>query len=343
MNYKKLLWQVPFLLLLIVGTVLIIRQQHDQPYQHNKGAIFGTTYSITYQSGDDLHDEILAELQRVDASLSMFNETSTISRINRNESVETDEMFNEVFTLAQKVSEETDGAFDMTVAPLVNAWGFGFKQGMPPTPHVIDSLRQLVGYKKVTLATSQNQQETSIVKADPRIMLDGSAIAKGYGCDRVAKLLRRKDIKNYMIEIGGEVVTNGVNPNRVAWRIGVTKPQEEGSQEGLQTILNVSDKAMATSGNYRRFYYKDGKKYAHTIDPKTGHPVQHSLLSATVLAPSCAEADAYATSFMVMGLQRSQELLKRHPELMAYLIYTDAQGNYATWYSANMKEKIVQE
>ena len=343
MNYKKLLWQVPFLLLLIVGTVLIIRQQHDQPYQHNKGAIFGTTYSITYQSGDDLHDEILAELQRVDASLSMFNETSTISRINRNESVETDDMFNEVFTLAQKVSEETDGAFDMTVAPLVNAWGFGFKQGTPPTPHVIDSLRQLVGYKKVTLATSQNQQETSIVKADPRIMLDGSAIAKGYGCDRVAKLLRRKDIKNYMIEIGGEVVTNGVNPNRVAWRIGVTKPQEEGSQEGLQTILNVSDKAMATSGNYRRFYYKDGKKYAHTIDPKTGHPVQHSLLSATVLAPSCAEADAYATSFMVMGLQRSQELLKRHPELMAYLIYTDGQGNYATWYSANMKEKIVQE
>ena len=182
-----------------------------------------------------------------------------------------------------------------------------------------------------------------VLKQDPRIMLDCSAIAKGYGTDRVARLLRSRGVHNFMVEIGGEVVTSGVNPDRLPWRIGVTKPTEDSLNVGneLQTILNVTDKAMATSGNYRNFYYKGGKKYAHTIDPNTGYPVQHSILSATVLAKSCAMADAYATSFMVMGMERAQKVLEHHPELMAYFIYSDENGEIAVWFSPSLRDKIA--
>ena len=182
-----------------------------------------------------------------------------------------------------------------------------------------------------------------IHKADPRVMLDCSAIAKGYGSDCVARLLRSHGIDNFMVEIGGEVVTSGINPDRVPWRIGVTKPVDDSTQvnEQLQTVLNVTDKAMATSGNYRNFYYKGGRKYAHTIDPKTGYPVQHNILSATVIADNCATADAYATSFMVLGLDGARRILKHHPELMAYLIYYDARGNDQVWFSPSLKGKIV--
>ena len=338
MNKKKLIWQVPFLVLLIVGTVLIIRQQQNTPYQHNQGFIFGTVYNVTYQSDKDLNQEILTALKQVDASLSMFNEQSTISKINRNEPVKPDKMFIEVFELAKRVSAETGGAFDITVAPLVNAWGFGFKQGQMPDKQMIDSLLDIIGFNKIDLKGG------NIIKQDPRIMLDCSAIAKGYGSDVVARLLRSRDVKNFMIEIGGEVVTSGISEKRLPWKIGVTKPTDDSlsvNQE-LQTILNVTDKAMATSGNYRNFYYKNGKKYAHTIDPKTGRPVQHNILSATVLANNCAVADAYATSFMVLGLDEAQKVLEKHPELMAYFIYSDANGENAVWFSPSMKSKIVE-
>lgn len=338
MNKKKLIWQVPFLVLLIVGTVLIIRQQQNTPYQHNQGFIFGTVYNVTYQSDKDLNQEILTALKQVDASLSMFNEQSTISKINRNEPVKPDKMFIEVFELAKKVTAETGGAFDITVAPLVNAWGFGFKQGQMPDKQMIDSLLDIIGFNKIDLKGG------NIIKQDPRIMLDCSAIAKGYGSDVVARLLRSRDVKNFMIEIGGEVVTSGISEKRLPWKIGVTKPTDDSlsiNQE-LQTILNVTDKAMATSGNYRNFYYKNGKKYAHTIDPKTGRPVQHNILSATVLANNCAVADAYATSFMVLGLDEAQKVLEKHPELMAYFIYSDANGENAVWFSPSMKSKIVE-
>ena len=176
-------------------------------------------------------------------------------------------------------------------------------------------------------------------------MLDCSAVAKGYGCDVVASVLRKHDVTNYMVEIGGEVVTKGLNPNRVPWRIGVNRPVDDPTQtsQELQTVLNVTDKAMATSGNYRNFYYKDGKKYAHTIDPESGRPVSHSLLSATVLAADCATADAYATSFMVMGMDKARDVLKKHPELMAYFIYSDNKGDYKVWYSPSLADKIVDD
>ncbi len=334
-NKKKLIWQLPFLVLLVIGTILIIRQQQNMPYQHNIGTIFGTTYNITYQYDQDINSEILAKLNEVDSALSMFNEQSIISRINRNEQVKPNEMFSKVFRLAQEISEDTHGAFDITVAPLVNAWGFGFKHGEMPNTKAIDSLMHFVGYNKVSF------DGQAIQKKDPRIMLDCSAIAKGYGVDMIAQLLQKKGIQNFMVEIGGEISVRGISEKRVPWKIGVTKPTDDtlAISNELQTVLNVTDKAMATSGNYRNFYYKGGRRYAHTINPETGRPVQHNILSATVLCDQCARADAYATSFMVMGLQHAQEILKKNPDLMAYFIYDD-HGQTRVWYSAALKDKI---
>ena len=334
---KKLIWQLPFLTLLIVGTILIIRQQQATPYQKNSGLIFGTTYNITYQHDDDLHQEILAKLKEVDATLSMFNEQSVIARVNSNQHPELTPMFLEVFNEAQQISEETGGAFDITVGPLVNAWGFGFKHEQMPDKHAVDSLRALVGYQKV------KTDGKKIIKKDTRITLDCSAIAKGYGVDVVARLLDEEGVKNYLVEIGGEVITKGISEKRLPWKIGVTKPTDDPLMDGneLQTVLNVTDKAMATSGNYRNFYYKGKRKYAHTIDPKTGYPVQHNILSATVLTNRCMKADAYATAFMVMGLEKAQKVLEKHPELMVYFIY-DKNGQNAVWYSPSLKEKIQQ-
>ena len=333
---KRLLWQIPFLILLITGTILIIRQQHNMPYQKCAGTIFGTTYHITYQYDDDLQKELEAKMKEVDNALSMFNKESIISRVNNNQQVELNRMFLEVFQQAQKISEDTNGAFDITVGPLVNAWGFGFKNEQMPDKHAVDSLMAIVGYQKVRCDGKR------IIKNDPRITLDCSAIAKGYGVDVVARLLEEKGISNYMVEIGGEVVTHGISEKRVPWKIGVTKPTDDPLLEGneLQTVLNLTDKAMATSGNYRNFYYKGKHKYAHTIDPKTGYPVQHSILSATVLTNHCMRADAYATAFMVMGFEGAKKVLERNPDLMAYIIYDD-QGKMGVWYSPSLKDKIA--
>ena len=338
MKKNKIVWQLPFLVLLIVGTVVIIRHQSSIPYQHNSGMVFGTTYNITYQCDSNLHNSIIRELEKVDEALSPFNKKSVITAVNNNHDIEVNDMFADVFLLAQKISDDTSGDFDITVAPLVNAWGFGFKNGTQPTKHNIDSLKNIIGYKKVRL------EGRKVVKKDKRLMLDCSSIAKGYGSDVVARFLQKRGVKNYMVEIGGEIVTKGMSPKRVPWKIGVTRPVDDSlsvSKE-LQSVINVTDKAMATSGNYRNFYYKNGKKYAHTIDPHTGYPVQHNILSATVIADNCATADAYATAFMVMGLEKAQKLLERHPELMAYFIYSDKDGKNKTWCSEKLKKKVAE-
>ena len=336
-NKRRLLWQLPFLAFLVIGTVIIVSRQQSTPYQHDRGMVFGTVYHITYQSSKSLQKDIEAELAKVDASLSPFNERSIITAVNENRDTVVNKMFSDVFALAMKISDSTNGAFDITVAPLVNAWGFGFKGGAMPTRHQVDSLKALVGYHKVSLTNGR------VSKTDPRIMLDCSSIAKGYGCDVVAKFLSAKGIDNYMVEIGGEIVTRGISEKRLPWKIGVTKPTDDSlnvNQE-IQTIINVTDKAMATSGNYRNFYYKNGRKYAHTIDPSTGYPVQHNILSSTVIADDCATADAYATAFMVMGLDKAKAILSRHPELMAYFILAGADGTNDVWFSPSMKDKIA--
>ena len=335
MNKKKLIWQVPFLILLIVGTVVILKKQ--PPFRTNEGLVFGTVYKITYQHADDLHIDIKKALAEVDNALSPYNPNSIITRINQNRDTTLNAHFTHVFTLAQRVSEETDGAFDITVAPMVNAWGFGFKHAIEISPEAIDSLKEVVGYQKIAI------EGDKVKKTDERVMLDCSSIAKGYGVDIVARALDKKGVQHYMVDIGGEVVVKGKNPRMKTWRIGINKPVEDSlsiNQE-LQTILEVSGIGMATSGNYRKFYYKDGKRYAHTIDPRLGQPVQHNILSATVVATDCTTADAYATAFMVMGLEKSMEFCNKHPELNAYFI-CDGEGDaYEIHYTPGMERYMV--
>ncbi len=326
-------WHIPLLILLIGGTVYIALTSCTNPastYRQNEGAVFGTFYHVTYCSNNDLKSNIEGALDEVDQSLSPFNPNSVITAINNNTSTETDSMFRAVFTLAEKVSQATDGAFDITCAPLVNAWGFGFKNAENVDSAMIDSLLQFVGYKQVAL------QGTQIIKQDPRTMLDCSAIAKGYGVDAVALCLEKEGVTDYMVEIGGEVRVKGVNPKGEPWRIGVNKPQPDSlSVNGpeLQEVLTVTDISLATSGNYRNFYIKNNKRYAHTIDPRKGFPVEHSLLSATVFAKDCATADAYATAFMVMGLDKAKQLLSKQKDIKAYFIYSTPEGENAVWYS----------
>ena len=345
-------WGWPLLLLLIAGTVYIIKT-HDQgkqtattptvgkaweaqETQRGEGSVFGTFYHITYQSGQNLQTGVEATLQEVDKSLSPFNKESVITSINNNTSMDTNTMFTDVFQLAQEVSVATDGAFDITVAPLVNLWGFGFKNMDNVSEEKVDSLLQYVGYEKVKLV------EGKIVKECPETMLDCSAIAKGYGVDAVGLYLESQGVKNYMVEIGGEVRVRGTNPKGELWHVGINKPNDDPTNMNneIEQVLQLTQMAMATSGNYRNFYEKDGKKYAHTIDPRTGHPVQHSILSSTVLAKDCATADAYATAFMVLGLEEAKKVLAQHPDLMAFFIYSDDEGGTHDWCSQGLKEMI---
>ncbi|MCF0236552.1 MAG: FAD:protein FMN transferase, partial [Bacteroidaceae bacterium] len=303
----------------------------------NEGKIFGTTYHIKYASTRDYQSEIDRVLNDVDMSMSLFKAGSTLSKFNANQPYDADPMFVEVVELSQQISDQTHGAFDITVAPLVNAWGFGFKHKDKVTPKQIDSLRKNVGYKLLKV------ENHKVVKLNPLTTVDMGAVAKGYAVDQVAKLLSEKGCKNYMIEIGGEVVVRGENPEGKRWTLGINKPIEDSTKTAneIQTLIRLSQGGVATSGNYRNFYYQGGKKFAHTIDPKTGYPVQHSLLSATVIAPTCAQADAFATSFMVMGLEAAQQVLAQRNDLAAYLIYADSNGKLATWSSANMQQYIV--
>ena len=327
---KSFLW----LAFLILATIWILaRRNQKTDFNTASGFGFGTVYKITYQCKDDLKPEIEAELKRFDQSLSPFNDSSVISRVNRNEELVTDSFFQTCFNRSMEISRETEGAFDITVAPLANAWGFGFKKGTFPDSLMIDSLLQFTGYEKVKLENGK------VIKQDPRTMLSCSAVAKGYSVDVVAHLLDRKGIKNYMVDIGGEVVVKGKNATGDLWRIGINKPYDDSLavKQDIQTILNLTDVGMATSGNYRNYYYKDGKKYAHTIDPRTGYPVQHSILSSTVDAEDCMTADALATSFMVMGLEEAEKFCKANPMIDAYFIYSGENGEFKTYYTDGMK------
>ena len=325
-------WHYPFLAFLIIGTFIILSENRNPEsgksngkasYRTASGLVFGTSYHVTYLSDTDLQQEIEDALAQVDNALSMFNPESTISKVNNADSITvSDTMFLEIMRLSLQISDMTGGAFDITVAPAVNAWGFGFKESESMNQSVIDSLKQIIGYRKI------HEKDGFITKDDSRIMLDCSAIAKGFGSDMAARALQDNGVSDYMVEIGGEVVVSGRNPKGKLWNIGISKPVDDSLSVNneIDTILSITDMAMATSGNYRNFYVKDGRKYAHTIDPHSCTPVSHNLLSATVLAPDCATADALATSMMVMGLDSALALCHRHPEIKVYLIYQDSDG-----------------
>lgn len=308
----------------IIAALLLLLLPNDTKlqYYHHQGNIFGTYYNIRYEGTEDLHQAIKQKLQEVDNSLSMFNPNSVISHINRNDNIITDSLFEAMYAEALSISELSHGAFDITVAPLVNAWGFGRKSQDPKLKHVnVDSIKAFVGYHQVRL------HEHHILKDDDRITLDASAIAKGFACDVVADLLRQNGCENLLVDIGGEVVLQGVNTQGNPWRVGISKPKQDasGMENELQEVIESTSLCMATSGNYLQYYYVDGERRSHTIDPRTGYPVHHSLLSATVAASSCMRADALATACMVLGEDDALTLIEATQDAACYLIV--AQGD----------------
>ena len=302
----------------------------DKEYQHRDGLVFGTVYSITYSNSDnqDLSQQITNALDAVNNSLSMFNKESVISKINNNQPVVLDSLFLTVWEKGQYVSRCTDGAFDMTVAPLVDLWGFGLKNREKVESVAVDSVRQYVGYELAVLT------DGVISKSYPEMRIDAGAIAKGYACDVVADTLEAYGCTDFCIEIGGELVVKGVNPKGANWHIAINKPLEDSLclNREIQDVIELTNCGMATSGNYRNYYEMDGKKYSHTIDPRTGYPVQHSLLSATIVAPDCMTADAWATACMVGGLENAKVWVKDNPEIKGYFIYEE-NGVLKVWKS----------
>ncbi len=335
-------WLACVLCVIVIAGVVLLRQCRatgGNAYHRNEGMIFNTIYHFTYEAREDYQSQIEAELQRFDASLSPFNPSSIISRFNRNDTaVVADAWFETVFARSKEVWRDTGGAFDPTVSPLINAWGFGFKTGAPVTPETVDSLWHLVGMERMELVDGR------LHKDDPRMSLNFSAIAKGYAVDVVASFLREKGVKNFLVEIGGEVAAQGKNARGETWRVGIDTPDEANVAGGeIEAVVMLDDAALATSGNYRNFRVVNGRRVAHTIDPATGYPVQHSLLSATVLAPDCMTADAYATAFMVLGVDKSLEIAARNPGIEAYLIYAVDSVTTSVAMTPGMKQYLFGE
>lgn len=309
-------------------------------YISNSGTIFHTSYHIKYEYSESIENEILEELERFELSLNPFRDNTIITKINDNIPVTPDSMFMDVFNKSMEVSKNTDGKFDITASPLINAWGFGFKNMDNITPEAIDSLLEFVGYEKIFV-----NSEGMIEKSDPRVQINPSAISKGYACDIVAKLFNSFGINNYMVEIGGEIVAKGVNEKDACWRIGIDKPinDSSGMMHELQTVISLCDKALATSGNYRNYYVKDDKMYAHTIDPQTGYPSEQDLLSVTIIADDCMTADAYATAFMSMGSEKSREVAKKIPGLHYYFFYAMDNEEISIEYSEGFEQFFVEQ
>jgi FAD:protein FMN transferase len=326
--------------IILVAYVISITGKRGE-YMTLVGFTQGTTYHIIYENKNRedyqaLVDSLLADFDR---SLSIYQPNSLISRFNRNEpGTRADDNFTTVFNKSYEVYKKTNGAFDITVGPIVNALGFGSTDTLQVDSTMIDSLVQYVGMEKVSL------KDNVLIKQNSHIVLDVNAIAQGYSVDLVAKFLENKKIRNYMVEIGGEVRAHGKNERNQVWRIGIDKPVEGNMIPGadLQAIVRLNNRSLATSGNYRQYYEKNGIKFVHTINPKTGYPVVSNLLSATVVASDCTTADAYATALMVFGVERSIEFLNENKFLDAYLIFTDQEGRFRV-YSTKGLQKSVEE
>ena len=301
------------------------------------GFALGTTYHIVFEQPkccieSDIPDIVRQAFKDIDHSLSVYNKESIISKVNRNEPVDLDTLFLNVFIRGKEIYTLTQGAFDMAAAPYFDLWGFGFKNRERVTQAKLDSVAAFAGMDKIWLLDDR------IEKADPRVSLNGNAIAKGYCSDVIASRLQAAGVKNLLVEVGGEIFCAGVNSKGKAWRIGIDRPEYGNFFPGKnrQADLLLSGRGLATSGNYRNYFEEDGQKYGHTIDPVSGKPIQHSLLSATVVARDCMSADAFATAFMVMGLEKSIIFLESYPQIDAYLIYSDTLGTFQSFATQNI-------
>jgi len=306
------------------------------------GNALGTTYSIIYISDEslDYQQEIDSVFQVLNQSMSTYIPTSDISKINDGDStVVVDDMFKEVFDISSEVHKASNGYFDPTVGVLANAWGFGPGEQLELDSLRVDSLLRYVGWEKVRL-----NSDNTITKTHPSIRFDFNAVAKGYAIDRLGAMLDEKGIKNYLVEVGGEVLAKGKNlDSGKQWTVGIDDPQVETGRQ-LKQIVSLEDAAMASSGNYRKFRVdsETGEKYVHTINPITGYTKNSNVLATSVVAKTCAVADAYATSFMAMDLEDSKQVLENHDELEAYIIYLDENGETQEFFTPGFEALVSQ-
>ena len=312
-------------LYIVLGVILISCSKQPQKINYS-GVTQGSYFSIIYYDEENRHfeAEIDSIFKEVDNSVSLWNENSIIRKVNRNEDVVVNQIFKDNFEWARKASEFSDGAFDATIGPLVSAWGFHYKKELEMTPKMVDSIKQLVDYHNIEIV------DDKVVKANPNMTLDFNAVAQGYTTDLIGKFLETKGIYNYLVDVGGEIMARGTKPNGEQWTIGIEKPAENfDSERSVQIKINLKDKGIVTSGNYRKYIEKDGVRYSHSIDPKTGYPVEHNLLSATVIADNASWADCLATICMLVGKEKASKLLENQG-VEAYFIFVDENGTLQT-------------
>ncbi len=345
-------------LLLILSSLIVgctsnnSDQSTKEGWNEIRGNTQGTTYGIILNDpkGNITKSDLDSILHDFDMLFSSYIDSSVIGMFNGGFDTVTfmdhTGQFETLMRKSQEVCRLTHGAFDPSVYPLVKAWGFFGDALSTPSDSKLDSLRNNVGFNSSRYFYANNHDGAAgfnvLFKTNSEFRIDFNAIAQGYSVDVLSAYLTRKGIKDYYVEIGGEIVVHGKNRENKDWRIGIDSPNQKEGKRVLENVVNISNKAIATSGNYRKFYVKDGVKYAHTIDPNTGKPVQHSLLSATVIANSCAEADAYATAFMVMGVEKSMKFVQSHPKLRLdiYLLYDDGSGNIQRKMSKGFKKYL---
>ena len=313
---------------LIIGLMMLASCGHQPKKMVLQGLAQGSYYAVTYYDEQErnFQHEIDSIFHAVDMSVNLWVDSSVISKVNRNEEVVLDDIFIDNFNIAQEAARLSDGYFDPTISPIVAAWGFSYKHGDSITPQLIDSLKQLVNYRNIRI------EDGKVVKGNPAMQLDFNAIAQGYTSDMIASFLDSRGIKNYLVDTGGEIMARGEKPNGQPWIVGIEKPADNwDSEQVVQTRIALRDKGLVTSGSTRKYVERNGKRYSHCIDPKTGYPVEHQLLSATVLAENSVWADALASICMVMGMEKSLEIINALDGVEAYYIFANENNELETY------------
>ena len=316
-------------LAILFGIIVLLTSCNRQPKKIMlQGEAQGSYYAITYYDEQErnFQHEIDSIFHAVDVSVNLWVDTSVISKVNRNEDVTLDSIFIDNFNIAQEAARLSDGYFDPTISPIVAAWGFSYKHGDSITPQLIDSLKQLVDYRKVRIENGM------VIKENPAMTLDFNAIAQGYTSDLIASFLDSRGIKNYLVDTGGEIMAHGTKPNGQPWIVGIEKPADNwDSEQVVHTRIALRDKGLVTSGSTRKYVERNGKRYSHCIDPNTGYPVEHQVLSVTVMANSSVWADALASICMVMGMEKSLPLIESMDDVEAYYIYVNENNELETF------------
>ena len=319
---------------MVMGIMLLASCGHQPKKMVLQGLAQGSYYAVTYYDEQErnFQQEIDSIFHAVDMSVNLWVDSSVISKVNRNEEVVLDDIFIDNFNIAQEAAKLSDGYFDPTISPIVAAWGFSYKHSDSITPQLIDSLKQLVDYRKVRI------EDGKVIKENPAIQLDFNAIAQGYTSDMIAGFLESRDIKDFLVDTGGEIMARGGKPNGQPWIVGIEKPADNwDSEQVVQTRIALRDKGLVTSGSTRKYVERNGKRYSHCIDPKTGYPVEHQLLSATVLAENSVWADALASICMVMGLEKSLPLIESMDGVEAYYIFANEKNELETYATEGFK------